>query len=51
GRNIDEMLRMVDALAFHSEHGDVCPANWEEGKQAMNADRAGVSDYLANHVN
>lgn len=33
GRNIDEMLRMVDALQFHEEHGDVCPAQWEKGKE------------------
>ena len=37
GRNIDEMLRMVDALTFHANNGDVCPANWREGKAAMKA--------------
>ena len=47
GRNIDEMLRMVDALAFHSEHGDVCPANWEEGKAAMKASDEGMRKYMA----
>ncbi|EPL6455434.1 peroxiredoxin C [Providencia rettgeri] len=46
GRNIDEMLRMVDALQFHEEHGDVCPAQWEKGKEGMNASPKGVADYL-----
>ncbi len=47
GRNIDEMLRMVDALQFHEEHGEVCPAGWKEGDKGMNATPAGVSEYLA----
>ena len=47
GRNIDEMLRMVDALAFHTEHGDVCPANWQEGKAAMKANDEGMRQYMA----
>ena len=47
GRNIDEMLRMVDALAFHSEHGEVCPAGWEEGKKGMDASPAGVAAFLS----
>ncbi len=47
GRNIDEMLRMVDALQFHEEHGEVCPAGWSEGKQAMDASPDGVAAYLA----
>ena len=47
GRNIDEMLRMVDALAFHTENGDVCPANWQEGKQAMNPSDKGMQSYMA----
>ena len=46
GRNVDEMLRMVDALQFHEEHGDVCPAQWEKGKEGMNASPKGVADYL-----
>ena len=50
GRNIDEMLRMVDALQFHEEHGDVCPANRSKGKEGMKASTAGVADYLANHA-
>lgn len=49
GRNIDEMIRMVDALQYTEEHGEVCPANWEEGKDAMNPDAAGVASYLASH--
>ncbi len=47
GRNIDEMLRMVDALQFTEEHGEVCPAGWQEGKKGMKATSAGVADYLA----
>nr|WP_321465747.1 peroxiredoxin [uncultured Desulfobulbus sp.] len=49
GRNIDEALRMVDALQFHEQHGDVCPANWQEGKEAMTPTAEGVADYLAKH--
>lgn len=47
GRNIDEMLRMVDALAFHEEHGEVCPAGWQEGKKGMDASPEGVAKFLA----
>lgn len=47
GRNIDEMLRMVDALAFHQEHGEVCPAGWQEGKSGMDASPDGVAKYLS----
>ena len=47
GRNIDEMIRMVDALAFHEEHGEVCPANWQQGKKGMKADPEGVAAYLS----
>lgn len=46
GRNIDEMLRMVDALQFHEEHGDVCPAQWEKGKEGMENSPDGVAKYL-----
>jgi peroxiredoxin (alkyl hydroperoxide reductase subunit C) len=49
GRNIDEAMRMVDALQFHEKHGDVCPANWAEGKAAMIPTAAGVADYLTKH--
>jgi len=50
GRNIDEMLRMVDAMQFTNEHGEVCPANWEKGKEGMKADAEGVAEYLAKHA-
>ncbi len=47
GRNIDEAIRMVDALQYVEKHGEVCPANWEEGKEAMKATNEGVASYLA----
>ncbi len=47
GRNIDEMLRMVDALQFHEEHGEVCPAGWNKGDAGMDATPAGVASYLS----
>jgi len=50
GRNIDEMLRMVDALQFTEEHGEVCPAGWNKGKAGMKASTAGVAEYLAGHA-
>src|SRR5690606_2167294 len=50
GRNIDEMLRMVDALNFHQKHGEVCPAQWEEGKAGMDASPKGVASFLAEHA-
>lgn len=46
GRNIDEMLRMVDALQFHEEHGEVCPAQWEKGKEGIKDSPEGVAKYL-----
>jgi len=49
GRNIDEMIRMVDTMLFTNEHGEVCPAGWVKGDDGMKADTAGVADYLANH--
>ncbi len=49
GRNIDEMLRMVDALQFHEEHGEVCPAGWSKGKAGMDASTEGVAKYLSKH--
>jgi peroxiredoxin 2/4 len=49
GRNIDEMIRMVDALQFHEEHGEVCPAGWSKGKAGMDASSEGVAKYLAKH--
>ncbi|MBC3759688.1 peroxiredoxin [Hyunsoonleella sp. SJ7] len=50
GRNVQEYLRLVDALTHVQEKGEVCPANWEEGKDAMNANRTGVAEYLAAHI-
>ncbi len=47
GRNIDEMLRMVDALQFHEKYGEVCPAGWSQGDKGMVADGEGVASYLA----
>ena len=49
GRNVDEMLRMVDALQFHEENGEVCPAGWQKGDSAMKADARGVADYLSHN--
>ncbi len=49
GRNVNEYIRLIDAYTHVQEKGEVCPANWEEGKDAMNADRAGVADYLSTH--
>ena len=49
GRNIDEMLRMVDALQFTEEHGEVCPAGWQKGKEGMQASPEGVASYLKEH--
>jgi len=46
GRNIKEMIRMIDALDFHNKFGEVCPANWEKGQQGMKASSEGVSEYL-----
>ena len=46
GRNIDEMLRMIDALTFNQNNGEVCPAGWEEGDEGMQADADGVASYL-----
>ena len=51
GRNIDEALRMADALKFHEMNGDVCPANWKEGEDAMKPTAEGVADYLSKHAN
>ena len=51
GRDIDEMLRVVDALQFTEVYGEVCPAGWKKGKAGMKADTAGVATYLAEHAN
>ncbi|ARU57520.1 MAG: peroxiredoxin [Pseudomonadales bacterium] len=47
GRNMDELIRLVDALQFHEEHGEVCPAGWKKGDKGMNASPDGVASYLA----
>jgi peroxiredoxin (alkyl hydroperoxide reductase subunit C) len=49
GREVDEMLRLVDALQFTEEHGEVCPAGWNKGDEGMKPDAAGVADYLSKH--
>jgi len=50
GRDIDEMLRMIDALQFTEEHGEVCPAGWKKGSKGMNASTEGVAKYLAENA-
>jgi peroxiredoxin (alkyl hydroperoxide reductase subunit C) len=50
GRNIDEMVRMVDTMIFTNEYGEVCPAGWNKGDEGMKADTAGVAEYLAKHA-
>jgi peroxiredoxin (alkyl hydroperoxide reductase subunit C) len=47
GRSIDEAMRMLDSLIHLDTHGEVCPANWSEGKEAMTASFDGVADYLS----
>lgn len=49
GRNVEETLRMIDALQFFEEKGEVCPANWEKGQDGMTADADGVAKYLSTH--
>lgn len=50
GRNIKEMIRMVDALQHFEKYGEVCPADWEAGKEAMKADPQGVKEFLSKHA-
>jgi peroxiredoxin (alkyl hydroperoxide reductase subunit C) len=50
GRNIDEMLRMIDALSFHQEHGEVCPAGWNKGDSGMKDTTEGVAAYLSENA-
>lgn len=50
GRNMDELIRMVDALQFYEEHGEVCPAGWQKGNVGMKADAQGVAKYLAENA-
>ena len=49
GRNVNEYIRLIDAYTHVQEKGEVCPANWEDGKDAMNANREGVQEYLSSH--
>ncbi len=49
GRNIQEIMRMLESLQFHEKHGDVCPANWKEGEDAMTPTSEGVAQYLTKH--
>lgn len=49
GRNVDEALRMLDALIFFEENGEVCPANWNSSKEGLKATHDGIADYLAKH--
>jgi peroxiredoxin (alkyl hydroperoxide reductase subunit C) len=50
GRNMDELIRLVDALQFHEEHGEVCPAGWNKGDKGMTASPSGVAEYLAGNA-
>ena len=50
GRNINEAIRMVDALRHHETHGEVCPAGWQEGEEAMKPTSEGVASYLSSHA-
>ncbi len=50
GRNVDETLRMIDALEHYSTHGEVCPAGWKKGDQGMSPTHQGVSDYLTSNA-
>lgn len=51
GRNVNEYLRLIDALTHNQKHGEVCPANWEEGKNAMQANRNSTAEYLTSLAN
>ena len=49
GRNVDEFIRVIEALKFFEEHGQVCPAGWERGDPGMVSTPSGVADYLSTH--
>ena len=51
GRNVDEMIRMVDALDFHTENGEVCPAGWNKGEDGMQENAESVAEYLSKNAN
>ena len=50
GRNMGELIRLVDALQFHEEHGEVCPANWNKGESGIKATPQGIASYLADNA-
>jgi len=50
GRNVEETIRMIDALKFFQENGEVCPANWNKGKKGIKANSKGVAEYLEHHA-
>lgn len=50
GRNVDELIRLIDALDFHEKHGEVCPANWTKGKTGIKPTTEGIAHYLANEA-
>lgn len=50
GRNVEEAIRVVDALQYHEKHGEVCPANWKKGEEGMKASAEGVAAYLSKHA-
>ena len=50
GRNIDEILRIIDAWRYHEKHGEVCPADWKKGDVGMEATESGLKDYMSSHI-
>jgi len=50
GRSVDEAIRVLDAIQYHEEHGEVCPANWKKGEKAMKPDAKGVAEYLSKYA-
>lgn len=50
GRSVDEAIRILDAIQYHEEHGEVCPANWKKGEKAMKPDAKGVAEYLSKYA-
>ena len=50
GRNVDELLRLIDALDFHEKHGEVCPAGWTKGKTGIKPTADGIAKFLANEA-
>ncbi len=50
GRSVDEAIRVLDAIQYHEEHGEVCPANWRKGEKAMKPDAKGVAEYLSKYA-